>query len=91
MRMESGFREIMEAAFVEGPTCSAEMDSSPMSSAHEACLPSTIEDFVRARFPQSERVELCHDDKQVVIHRGWTPIAEGCKPGDGDRVISLLD
>jgi len=54
-------------------------------------LPSTIEDFVRARFPQSERVELCHDDQQVVIHRGWTPIAEGCKPGDGDRVISLLD
>ena len=54
-------------------------------------LPSTIEDFVRARFPQSERVELCHDDQQVVIHRGWTPIAEGCKPGEGDRVISLLD
>ncbi|MTV38197.1 DUF2145 domain-containing protein [Duganella radicis] len=54
-------------------------------------LPSTIEDFVRARFPQSERIELCHDEKQVVIHRGWTPIAEGCKPAEGDRVISLLD
>ena len=54
-------------------------------------LPSTIEDFAHARFPQSERVELCHDEKQVVVHRGWTPIAEGCKPADGDRVISLLD
>ena len=54
-------------------------------------LPSTIEEFVRARFPQSERIELCHDEKQVVVHRGWTPIAEGCKPADGDRVISLLD
>ncbi|MHA4869504.1 DUF2145 domain-containing protein [Duganella sp. PWIR1] len=54
-------------------------------------LPATIEEFVRARFPQSERVELCHDDQQVVIHRGWTPIAEGCKPTEGDRVISLAD
>ncbi|MYM66058.1 DUF2145 domain-containing protein [Pseudoduganella sp. FT55W] len=54
-------------------------------------LPTTIESFVRARFPQSERVELCHDEKQVVIHRGWTPIADGCKPADGDRVVSLID
>lgn len=54
-------------------------------------LPTTIEHFARTRFPQSERVELCHDEKQVVIHRGWTPIADGCKPADGDRVISLVD
>jgi hypothetical protein len=54
-------------------------------------LPSTVEAFVRDRFPQSERVEICHDDKQIVIHRGWTPIADGCKAGDGDRVISLTD
>lgn len=54
-------------------------------------LPATIEEFVRARFPQSERVELCHDDQQVVIRRGWTPIAEGCKAAEGDRVISLAD
>lgn len=54
-------------------------------------LPTTIEDFVRARFPQSERVELCHDDKRIVIHRGWTPVADGCKPADGDRVIPLVD
>jgi hypothetical protein len=54
-------------------------------------LPSTVETFARDRFPQSERVEICHDDKQIVIHRGWTPIADGCKAGDGDRVISLTD
>ncbi|XGA69544.1 DUF2145 domain-containing protein [Duganella sp. BuS-21] len=54
-------------------------------------LPASIEEFIRARFPQSERVELCHDDQQVVVHRGWTPIAEGCKAADGDRVMSLLD
>ncbi|MYN42948.1 DUF2145 domain-containing protein [Duganella sp. FT109W] len=54
-------------------------------------LPSTVEAFVRDRFPQSERVEICHDDKQIVIHRGWTPIADGCKADDGDRVLSLTD
>ena len=55
----------------------------------QVSLPSTVEAFVRARLPGSERVELCHDGKQVVVHRGWTPIAEGCKPGDGDRVVPL--
>ncbi|TFW21695.1 DUF2145 domain-containing protein [Duganella callida] len=54
-------------------------------------LPTTLEDFVHTRFPASERVELCHDDKRVVIHRGWTPIAEGCTPGEGDRVLALDD
>lgn len=54
-------------------------------------LPSTVEAFVRQRYPASERVELCHDDERIVIHRGWTPIAAGCKPGEGDRVVSLRD
>lgn len=53
-------------------------------------LPSTVEAFVRERQPRSERVELCHDGHQVVVHRGWTPIADGCKPAEGDR-ITLLD
>jgi hypothetical protein len=52
-------------------------------------LPSTIETFVRARFPASERVELCHDDRQIVVRRGWTAIADGCKPEAGDRVVRL--
>jgi len=52
-------------------------------------LPSTIEAFVRQQLPDSERVELCYDGRQVVVHRGWTPIADGCRPGEGDRVVSL--
>jgi len=52
-------------------------------------LPSTVEAFVREQLPESERIELCHDGRQVVVHRGWTPIADGCRPGDGDRVTSL--
>jgi hypothetical protein len=23
----------------------------------------------------------------VVVHRGWTPVADGCRPGEGDRVV----
>jgi len=53
-------------------------------------LPSTIEAFVQARLPGAERIELCHDGRQIVVHRGWTPMAPGCTPGEGDRVV-LLD
>jgi hypothetical protein len=52
-------------------------------------LPSTVEAFVRQRYPASERVELCHDEKQIVVHRGWSPIADGCVAAEGDRVIPL--
>lgn len=52
-------------------------------------LPSSIEAFMRRRLPGSERVEICHDERQVVIHRGWGPIADGCLPGEGDRVVPL--
>jgi hypothetical protein len=52
-------------------------------------LPSTLESFVHQRLPDSERVEVCHNGRQIVVHRGWTPVAEGCQPGEGDRVIAL--
>lgn len=52
-------------------------------------LPATLETFVRQRYPESERVEICHDSRQAVVHRGWEPMADGCKPGPGDRVVSL--
>ncbi len=52
-------------------------------------LPASIEALVHERLPHSERIELCHDDRRIVIHHGWTPIADGCRPGEGDRVIAL--
>ena len=50
-------------------------------------LPSTVEAFVHEQLPESERIELCHDGRQVVVHHGWTPVADGCRPGDDDRVV----
>ncbi len=52
-------------------------------------LPASIEAFVRAREAGAERIELCHDSQRVVIRRGWTPIADGCVPAEGDRVVAL--
>ncbi len=52
-------------------------------------LPQSIEAFVRTHVPGAERIELCQDSRQVVIRRGWTPIADGCLPAAGDRVIAL--
>ena len=55
----------------------------------DVSLPAGLEAFARQRLPASERVEICHDGKQVVVHRGWEPIADGCVPGPDDRVIAL--
>ena len=55
----------------------------------QVSLPSAMETFVRRRMPQARRIELCHDERQVVIRQGWQPIAEGCQPAPGDRVVPL--
>ena len=52
-------------------------------------LPSTLEAFTRQRYPDAERVELCHNTRAIVLHRGWTPVAEGCVAGPGDTVLAL--
>jgi hypothetical protein len=50
-------------------------------------LPTTIESFVRERLPHSERIEVCYNAQQIVIHRGWKPIADGCRPSADDSVV----
>ncbi len=52
-------------------------------------LPSTIETFVKERWPATPRIELCHTSKQIVVHHGWKLIEDGCQAGDGDSVIAL--
>ncbi len=52
-------------------------------------MPSSIEGFVQSTVPGAERIEFCHTDKQVVVRRGWDPIAEGCVPGERDQVLPL--
>ena len=52
-------------------------------------LPTAIEAFVRDRLPGARRIEMCHDGRKAVIRYGWEPIAEGCLPQAGDRVVDL--
>jgi hypothetical protein len=52
-------------------------------------LPASVEHFVRAREPHARRIEMCHSGGRVVIRHGWEPIAEGCRPQGGDRVLDL--
>lgn len=52
-------------------------------------LPATVETFIQQTFRSSEHIEICHDGKRVVVHHGWSPIADGCIPGEGDRIVYL--
>lgn len=56
---------------------------------HDVSLPESLERFVRAQLPGAQRIELCHRDREVVIRRGWDPIADGCAAAPGDRVVRL--
>jgi hypothetical protein len=57
---------------------------------YEITMPASLETFVRQRYPAAERTEICHRGGRIVVHRGWSPVAEGCEPGPGDEVV-LLD
>lgn len=53
-------------------------------------VPREIESFARRRLPQARRIEVCHDDRQVVVRHGWErPLSDDCRAEEGDRVISL--
>jgi hypothetical protein len=56
---------------------------------YRVSMPASVEAFVRAQVPGATRLELCHTDRHVVIHRGWEPIAEGCVPSEQDTVVTL--
>ena len=56
---------------------------------YRVSMPASIEAFVQATVPGATRLEFCHTETQVVVHRGFSPIAEGCRAGEGDTVIAL--
>jgi hypothetical protein len=56
---------------------------------YRVSMPSSLEAFARQRWPQARRVEFCQAGERVVVRQGWSPIAEGCTPEAGDRVVIL--
>lgn len=55
----------------------------------QVSVPASIEDFAHRRSPQARRVELCHDARKIVVHRGWDELGTGCAPLPGDEIIPL--
>lgn len=55
----------------------------------QVSVPASIEAFVRRHAPQAQRVEVCHDEGRVVVHRGWEQLGPECRPLPGDEVIAI--
>ena len=52
-------------------------------------MPLSIETFVHRMVPDAQRIELCRDGRHVVVHHGWSDIADGCVAAPGDRELTL--
>ena len=53
----------------------------------QVSMPQSIEAFVRAHVPGAQRIEICHNAKQIVVRRGWLPVLEGCVAEAQDTVL----
>ena len=56
---------------------------------YRVSMPASIEAFVRDHVPGAQRIEFCHNEQQLVIRRGWVPIADGCVASADDTVVAL--
>ena len=88
--LDVGWRPLMWAtAFVPWLNNDDHPAQDQAQAVYRVSMPASLEGFVRQRMPQAQRLEFCHTERHVVVHRGWTPIAEGCVPGEGDTVVGL--
>jgi hypothetical protein len=69
------------------------VDDHPVEDLHalslQVSVPASIEAFVQRRAPETQRVEICHDERRIVVRRGWTPLGASCEPQPGDEVIAI--
>jgi hypothetical protein len=88
---DAGWRPLMWAANHLVPWLHE--DDHPAEDLHRklyrVSMPSSIEGFVQESLPGAERLEFCHNERQVVVRRGWDPIPDGCIAGERDTVIPL--
>jgi hypothetical protein len=55
----------------------------------QTSLPDGIEAFVLARWPATQRVELCLGPQGAVMREGLSMLREGCVPAPDDRVVEM--
>ncbi|OWQ84598.1 hypothetical protein CDN98_19055 [Roseateles terrae] len=71
------------------------MDDHPLEDLYalrlRVSLPGALEAFLQQQVPAAQRVELCLRDRQVVVHRGWSPLGEDCRPVDAQDEVRTLD
>ena len=69
------------------------VDDHPVEDLHalslQVSVPASIEAFVQRRAPTTQRVEICHDERRIVVRRGWEPLGASCEPKPGDEVIAI--
>ncbi|MDP1649133.1 MAG: DUF2145 domain-containing protein [Rubrivivax sp.] len=56
---------------------------------YRVSMPASLEAFVQRREPDTLRLEICHDERRVVVRRGGASFSEGCVPEAGDAVFDL--
>jgi len=56
----------------------------------QVSMPASLDAFVQGRVPGAERVEMCMNQDQIVVHHGWDLIAPGCVAAPGDTVLPVL-
>jgi len=56
---------------------------------YRVSLPESIGQFVMARHPATQRIEFCHDERQIVVRRDGPPLPDACTAEAGDTVIPL--
>lgn len=53
---------------------------------YQVSLPGAIEAFVQTREPGAQRLEFCHDERQMVLRRGGPPMGPACEAAPGDEI-----
>jgi hypothetical protein len=86
--MEVGSRFLMAiGAFISMIQSDDHPESDLEKQRYQVSMPSSIEAFIRLKYPEAERLEFCHNDRHIVIHRGWQAVKEGCVAGESDTVL----
>jgi hypothetical protein len=52
-------------------------------------MPAALGDWVQKRWPATQRIELCHTPRHVLLRRGGAPLDAACSPQPGDEVTAL--
>ncbi|OYT87649.1 MAG: hypothetical protein CFE46_10920 [Burkholderiales bacterium PBB6] len=56
---------------------------------YRVSMPDALEAFARAQHPGAQRLEFCHDGRQIVLRRDGAPLPDDCSAGEGDTVWPL--